>query len=143
MADTFSPKFGPTVALHFQASNIDTGASGTNTFGILPGTTNTLAVMPAAGSVVALAVKANGNVTTGTAAFNVHKAGTAYSQVSSLLTTLTTASGSSNVGYNTVRAGVLTFVAGDQIGVNYATATNYAATTVDFDAILYVTLNPG
>ncbi len=142
MADTFHPKFGPTVALHFQASNIDTGASGTNTFGILPGTTNTLAVMPVAGSIVALAVKANGNVTGGTAAFNVHKAGTAYSQVSSLLTTLTTASGSSNVGYNTVRAGVLTFVAGDQIGVNYATATNYAATTVDFDAILYVTLNP-
>ena len=130
MADTFHPKFGPTVALHFQASNIDTGASGTNTFGILPGTTNTLAV------------KANGNVTTGTAAFNVHKNGTAYSQVSSLLTTLTTASGSSNIGYSTARAGVLTFVAGDQIGMNYLTATNYAATTVDFDAILYVTLNP-
>ena len=66
---------------------------------------------------VALAVKANANVTGGTAAFNVHKAGTAYSQVSSLLTTLTTASGSSNVGYSTARAGVLTFVAGDQIGV--------------------------
>jgi len=142
MADTFHPKFGSTVALHFQASNIDTGASGTNTFAILPGTTNTLALMPAAGSIVALAVKANANVTGGTAAFNVHKAGTAYSQVSSLLTTLTTASGSSNIGYNTARAGVLTFAAGDQIGVNYLSATNYAATTVDFDAILYVTLNP-
>ena len=142
MADTFNPKFGAVVALHFQASNIDTGASGTNTFAILPGTTNTLAIMPAAGSVVALAVKANGNVTTGTAAFNAHKLGTAYSQASSLLTTLTTASGSSNIGYSTARAGVLTFVAGDQIGVNYLSATNYAATTVDFDAILYVTLNP-
>ena len=142
MADTFHPKFGSTVALNFIASNIDTGASGTNTFGTLPGTTNTLALMPAAGSIVALAVKANGNVTAGTSAFNVHKAGTAYSQVSSLLTTLTTASGSSNVGYNSVRANVLTFVAGDQIGVSYLTATNYAATTVDYDAIVYVTFNP-
>ena len=142
MADTFHPKFGSTVALNFIASNIDTGASGTNTFGTLPGTTNTLAVMPAAGSIVALAVKANGNVTGGTAAFNVHKAGTVYSQSSSLLTTLTTASGASNKGYASVRANVLTFVAGDQIGVSYLSATDYAATTVDYDVIAYVTLNP-
>lgn len=142
MADTFHPKFGPTVALAFTASNIDTGASGTNTFGVLPDTTNTLAVMPAAGSIVALAVKANGNVTTGTSAFNVHKNGTAYAQASSLLTTLTTAAGSSNIGYASVRAGVLTFAAGDQIGVNYLSATDYAATTIDYNAIVYVTLNP-
>jgi hypothetical protein len=75
-------------------------------------------------------------------AFNAHNGGTGYAQASGVTTTLTTAAGSSNAGYSTVRSGVLTFAAGDKIGVNYASATNYAATTVDYDATLYYVLNP-
>lgn len=142
MADTFDPKFGAICALEFIKSNIDTGASSTNSYATLASGVGTGATMPYAGSVVALAVSANGNVTAGTVAFNAHKAGTAYAQASSILTTLTTASGSSNVGYSTVRPGVLTFAAGDKIGVAYASATDYAATTVDYDVTLWYVLNP-
>ena len=142
MADIFDPKFGSVCSLSFIKSNIDTGASATNSYMTLASGVGTGATMPYAGSVVGLAVSANANVTTATVAFNAHNAGTAYAQASSLLTTLTTASGSSNVGYSTVRPGVLTFAAGDKIGVVYASATNYAATTIDFDATLYYVLNP-
>jgi flagellar capping protein FliD len=103
---------------------------------------NTGQTMPYSGSIVALSVSANANVTAGTVAFNVHNGGTAYAQESSLLTTLTTAAGSSNAKYSSIRAGVLTFAAGDKIGVNYASATNYAATTVDYDVVLHYVLNP-
>ena len=142
MADVFDPKFGQVVALSYVVSNINTGASGTNTFMTLASGVNTLATMPYSGSVVGLGVKANANVTTATAAFSVHKDGTAYAQASGITATLTTASGSSNKGYGTLRPGVLTFVAGDGVGVNYATATNYAATTIDYDAQLYVVFDP-
>lgn len=141
MADTFNPKFGNLATLQFTISNVDTAA--TNTDLALAGTPgNTLMVMPYAGSIVALTVKGNANVTAGTIAFNVHKSSTEYAQESSLLTTLTTASGSSNIGYSSVRAGVLTFAAGEQIGVSVSSATNLAATTIDFDAVLWYTLNP-
>jgi len=141
MADYFDPKFGQVCSLVFIKANPDTSASSTNSFAA-DAAVNTGIAMPYAGSVVALSVSANANVTTATIAFNVHNGGTAYAQASSLLTTLTTAAGSSNVGYTTVRPGVLTFAAGDKIGVNYASATNYAATTVDYTAVLYYVLNP-
>ena len=142
MADTFNPKFGNIVAIPFNIANPDTTASGTNTFCSWGANAVTGVAMPLAGSVVALTVRGNANVTAGTIAFNPHKAGTVYAQSSSLLTTLTTASGASNVGYASVRPGVLTFAAGDLIGVGYLSATNYAATTIDFDALLFVTFNP-
>lgn len=142
MADTFNPKFGAICQLQFVKSNIDTGASSTNSYMTLASGVNTGMTMPYAGSIVALSVSANANVTTATVAFNAHNGGTAYAQESSLLTTLTTAAGSSNAGYSSVRAGVLTFAAGDKIGVNYASATNYAATTVDYDVVLHYVLNP-
>ena len=140
MADYFNPKFGPTVALSFNVSNVDTAA--TNTDLTVADGVGTLALMPYAGSIVGLSIKANANVTAGTIAFNVHKESTEYAQASSLLTTLTTASGSSNIGYTTVRPGVLTFAAGEGIGVSVSSATNLAATTVDYSAILWVQLNP-
>lgn len=142
MADTFDPKFGSFVTFAFTLANPDTGASGTNTFMTWGANGVTNIAMPAAGSVVALTVRGNGNVTGATIAFNAQKAGTPYAQASSILTTLTTASGASNVGYASVRSGVLTFAAGDLLGVSYLTATNYAATTVDYDAIMVVQLNP-
>lgn len=142
MADFFNPKFGAICQLSFVKSNIDTGASATNSYMTLASGVGTGATMPYAGSIIGLAVSANANVTTATVAFNVHNGGTGYAQASGITTTLTTASGSSNVGYSTVRPGVLTFAAGDKIGVNYASATNYAATTVDYDVTLYYVLNP-
>jgi hypothetical protein len=142
MADTFNPKFGAICQLQFVKSNIDTGASSTNSYMTLASGVNTGMTMPYAGSIVALSVSANANVTTATVAFNAHNGGTAYAQESSLLTTLTTAAGSSNAKYSSVRPGVLTFAAGDKIGVVYASATNYAATTVDYDVTLWYVLNP-
>lgn len=142
MADTFNPKFGAICQLQFVKSNIDTGASSTNSYMTLASGVNTGMTMPYAGSIVALSVSANANVTTATVAFNAHNGGTAYAQESSLLTTLTTAAGSSNAKYSSVRPGVLTFAAGDKIGVVYASATNYAATTVDYDVVLHYVLNP-
>ena len=142
MADTFDPKFGQVVSIAFTKSNVDTSASATNSYMTLASGVGTGATMPYAGSVVGLAVSANANVTTATVAFNVHNGGTGYSQNSSLGVTMTTAAGSSNKGYATLRPGVLTFSAGDKIGINYASATNYAATTVDYDALLFVVLDP-
>ncbi len=140
MSSNFDPKFGAYVALNFNVSNVDTAA--TNTDLTVADGVGTLAVMPYAGSVVGLSIKANTNVTAGTIAFNAHKESTEYAQASSLLTTLTTAAGSSNIGYTSVRPGVLTFAAGDGIGVSVSSATNVAATTVDYSAILWVQLNP-
>ena len=142
MADTFDPKFGPVMSIAFTKSNIDTGASATNSYFTLASGVGTMAAMPYAGSVIGLSVSANANVTTATVAFGVHNGGTGYAQASSLGVTLTTAAGSSNVGYASVRPGVLTFAAGDKIGVNYASATNYAATTIDYDALMVVCFNP-
>jgi len=142
MADTFDPKFGAFATLQFVKSNPDTSASATNSYMTLASGVGTSAPMPYAGSIVALSVTANANVTGATIAFAPHSGGTAYAQQSGLTVTLTTAAGSSNVGYTSVRPGVLTFAAGDKIGVNYASATNYAATTVDYDALLFVVLNP-
>ena len=142
MGDIFDPKFGAICQLQFVKSNIDTGASSTNSYLTLASGVGTGATMPYGGSIIALSVSANANVTTATVAFNAHNGGTAYAQASGITTTLTTAAGSSNAGYSTVRAGVLTFAAGDKIGVNYASATNYAATTVDYDVTLYYVLNP-
>ena len=142
MADTFDPKFGSFVTFAFTLANPDTGASGTNTYMTWGAGGVTNIAMPYAGSVVSLTVRSNANVTGATVAFNPQKAGTPYAQASSLLTTLTTAAGASNVGYANVRSGVLTFAAGDLIGVSYLTATNYAATTIDYDAVIVVQLNP-
>lgn len=140
MADYFDPKFGAYVALQFVKSNVDTAS--TNLDFTLASGINTLALMPYAGSVVGLSVKGNANVTAGTVAFNVHKESTEYAQSSSLLATMTTAAGASNIAYSTVRPGVLTFAAGEAIGVSVSSATNLAATTIDFDAIVLVQFNP-
>lgn len=142
MGDTFNPKFGAFTALQFVKSNPDSSASGTNTYMTLSSGIGTSAPMPYAGSIVSLAVTGNANVTAGTIAFGVHNAGTAYAQQSGLTATMTTAAGASNIAYSNVRQGVLTFAAGDKIGVNYASATNYAATTIDFDALMVVCFNP-
>ena len=140
MADYFNPKFGSVVRLGFHVSNVDTGQ--TNVDLSCNSQIGTLMTMPYSGSIVGLAVKANANVTAGTVAFQAHKDSTEYAQASSVGVTLTTAAGSSNKGYGTVRPGVLTFAAGDGLGVSVSSATNLAATTVDYSADLYVTFDP-
>ena len=140
MADFFNPKFGNVVALAFRAENVNTGQTNVDLDPVSQvGKEHT---MPYSGSIVALAVKASANVTAGTVAFQAHNGSTEYAQNSSLLTTLTTAAGSSNKGYSTVRPGVLTFAAGDGIGVSLSSATNLAATTVDYNVELYVVFDP-
>lgn len=140
MADYFNPKFGSVVRLGFHVSNVDTGQANVDLS--CNSQIGTLLTMPYSGSVVGLAVKANANVTAGTVAFAVHKDSTEYPDQSQLSITLTTAAGSSNKGYGTVRPNVLRFSAGDGMGVSVSSATNLAATTVDYNADLYVVFDP-
>jgi hypothetical protein len=139
MADTFNPKFGNMVAIPFTVSNPDTGASNTDikvSSGI-----NSLVPMPLAGSVVGISVKGNDNLTAGTITVKAHIASTEWTDAGALSVQLTSASGSSNAKYSSVRPGVMQFSAGNEIGVSYSTAAAYAPTTIDFDVVLFVMFN--
>ena len=125
MGDTFDvKKFGAVVPLQLSVANAVTNQ--TNTDLALPGG-NTLFTMPAAGSVVGIAVKASANVTAGTATFKAHKAGTEFTDQSALAVQLTSAATNSNAAYGTVRPGVMTFAAGDGIGVSYTSSSRIVA----------------
>jgi hypothetical protein len=138
-ADELSPKFGQVVAFHFAVANPDTGA--TNTDLTIGGGQGTLLKMPAAGSVVGIGVSGNADITAGTAHFHAHKAGTEFTNVSALTVELTSAAADHDGDSALVRPGVMSFDAGDKIGVSYTTDATYAPTTVDYDVVLLVMLD--
>lgn len=137
MADTFDAgKFGSIVAIPFQTSNATTGESDTD-MTLLQGT---LAVMPQGGSVVGIGIRANASLTAGTVTARAHKAGTEFAQSGYPAPQLSSSAQSS---YATVRPGVLTFDAGDTLGVSITTTTTLDPTnSLDLDAVLYVQLDP-
>lgn len=134
--DRFDPNKGQVVALAFTVANPDTGTNNTDI--TLSSGVNTRVPMPLAGSVVGISVKANDNLTAGTATFMAHKASTEWPDVGALSVQLTSATAYRNARYDSVRPGVMTFSAGDEIGVSYSTSEAYAPTTVDFDVVLFV-----
>lgn len=142
-SDFVNPKFGSVVAIPYSKANAVTSAGNVDL--VLAGG-NTLAVMPFAGSVVGIGVRASAEVETGSASFKVHKDGTEIVEsgalsVSIAATTDTTSSADLETQAS-VRPGVMTFAAGEGIGVSYSSATDMSPTnTNDFDAVLYVMLD--
>ena len=142
MTDALNPKHGNLGTYQFSVANPDTSA--TNIDIPLAGTlaANTLEKMPAAGSVVGISVKNNADVTAGTITFHAHKASTEWPDASALAVQLTSGSTLKRGSSGTVRPGVMTFAAGDDIGVSYSTSASYAPTTDDYDVELMVEFDP-
>ena len=138
MADHFDAgKFGAIVPFTFYLQNSTTNASNTD----LSYTADVSSVtMPYSGSVVGISVGSSANVTAGTATFKAHKASTEYADDGAPAVVLN--STNSNATYGTIRPGVLTFTAGQKVGVSVTTATDMSPTnTNDFAAVLWVQLN--
>lgn len=139
MADTFHAKFGPTVAINFTTANLDTNV--TNGDWIRGAqASNTLWTAPVAGSVIGLSVNANANISAGAAVIKAHVASTEFAQNEAVSVTINATN--SNSTYGSVRAGVMTFTAGQRLGISSTSDATLAATTVDYDATLIVQLNP-
>lgn len=137
MVDEFDPKHGQLVALTFTVANVVTAATDTDCVHAQAGIT--LVTMPKAGSVVGLGVQASAAVTAGSCVFKAQKAGTEYAQSGYPSATMSSAYGSGLASYASIRRGVLTFSAGDSIGVSYTSSTDLApSSTDDFNAVLYV-----
>ena len=139
MADTFHAKFGPLVAINFTTANLDTNVTNGD---FIRGAqaSNTLWTAPVAGSVVGMSINANGNISAGAAVVKAHVASTEFTQNEAISLTLNATN--SNASYGSVRAGVMTFTAGQRLGISATSDATLAATTLDFDATLIVQLNP-
>jgi hypothetical protein len=140
MADTFDAgKFGAEFGFMYgvtnatwSASNVDlTTPSGAKYF-----------CAPVAGSVVGLSVVSSAAVTAGTATFKAHKYSTEYAG-SSPTCGLNETGATALASYATLRPGVITFSAGDTLGVSYTSDATFAPTdSIDFSAVLWVQLTP-
>ena len=141
MADTFNAgKYGAIVALPFGVANAVTNKTNED-LAAADASANTLVVMPQSGSVVGISVYASAEVTAGSASFAAQKAGTEFAQTGYPNPTLNTTN--TNKSYASIRPGVLTFSAGDTLGVSYTSSTDLAPTnTNDFSALVFVQLDP-
>ena len=142
MGDEFNAgKFGAIVALPFEVANAVTNQTNTDIPAVSDGGANTLFVMPKAGSVVGISVQASAEVTADSATFRAHADGTEFAQVGYPAPVLSTAN--TQQSYASVRPGVLTFSAGEGVGVSYTTTTDCAPTnTNDYSAVLFCQLDP-
>lgn len=139
MSDEFNAgKYGAIVAVEYAVANAVTNK--TNEDILLAGGVNSLAVMPKAGSVVGISVRASADLTAGSATFRAHKAGSEFAQDGYPAPVLD----DDNQGaYASIRPGVLTFDAGDGVGVSYTSTTDMAPTdTNDFNVLLFCQLDP-
>jgi hypothetical protein len=142
-SDHVDPKFGSAVAIPFSKANVVAGQANVDL--VLAGG-NTLAVMPFAGSVIGLGVQASAEVTAGKFTVKVHKEGTEFPQAGALALEIAantdTAVTSDLKTSGQIRPGVMTFEAGDAIGVSYSSTTDIDPTnTNDLDAVLVVMFN--
>lgn len=142
MGDEFDAgKFGAVVGLPFGVANAVTAQTNTDLTASDATYVNTLFVMPAGGSVVGISVQASAAVTVASAIFRAHKDGTEYAIAGYPAPTLDTTN--TQQSYASIRPGVLTFSAGEGLGVSYTSTTNMAPTnTNDFTAVLWVQLDP-
>jgi len=133
-------KHGAIIAIPFGVINAVTSAAAVDLTeaSIAQGT---LAIMPHSGSVVGISVSASAAVSAGEVDFQAHKDSTEFPQTGFPNPTLNTTY--TNESYASIRPGVLTFDAGDGIGISYDSATDAAPTnTNDYSAILFVQLDP-
>lgn len=143
MADIYDAgKHGAIVALLYGVANAV--ASQTNTDLVAADISgNTLLIMPQNGSVVGLSVRASTAMTAGAVSFRAHKDGTEFSQSGYPNPALSSAAAVTNESYASIRPGVLTFSAGDGVGVSYTSDATFAPTnTNDFSVALFVQLDP-
>lgn len=141
MGDEFNAgKFGAIVALQFGVQNAVTEQTATD-LGEPSVAAGTLVVAPKAGSVVGISVQASAEVTAGSATFRAQKDGTEFAQSGYPAPILNTTS--TQQSYASIRPGILTFSAGEGLGVSYASATDCAPTnTNDYSATLFVQFDP-
>lgn len=138
MADTFNAeKFGAYLNIPFSKTNLTTGESNSDL--VLAGG-GTLWVAPAGGSVVSVTSRVNAALTAGTITVKTHAAGTEHTQADAPTNALSSAA---QATYDTAAPGLVTFAAGDTLGISVTTTTTLDPTnTVDIDASLVVQLNP-
>lgn len=141
MGDEFNAgKYGAVVPIPMGVLNAVTNQSATD-LTVADVGQNTKSVMPKSGSVVGISVQASAEVTAGTATFRAHKDGTEFAQSGYPAPVLNATN--TQQSYVSLRPGVLTFSAGEGIGISYASTTDMAPTnTNDYSAILWVQLDP-
>lgn len=142
MGDEFDAgKYGAIVSIPYAVANAVTNK--TNEDMLINGATGGLAVMPHGGSVVGISVQASAAVSAGTVNFRAHKDSTEFAQSGYPNPELSSTAGSTQQVYGSIRPGVLTFSAGEGIGLSYTSTTDAAPTnTNDYDALLFVQLDP-
>lgn len=142
MADTYDAgKHGGILAIPFGVANAATNQTATDLTVSDATYNNTLYVPPVGGSVIGISVHASAAVTVANAVFSAHKDGTEFTQTGFPTCTLDTTNASES--YASVRPGVLTFAAGEGLGISYTSTTNMAPTnTNDVAAFLHIQLDP-
>ena len=142
MGDEFSAKYGAILALQFGIANAVTNQTVTD-LAAADSSGNTLVVMPKGGSVVGISVNASAEIAAGTVAFRAHKDSTEFAHTGYPNPEMSTAAAVTNEAYDTIRPGILTFSAGEAVGVSYASSTDMDPTdTNDFSVLLFVQLDP-
>ncbi len=141
MSDQFDAgKFGAIVALQYGVANLVTSKTNENLVAAdVSG--NTLLVAPKSGSVVGISVQSSAEVTTDSIIAKAHKDGTEFAQTGAPAPTLDTTN--TQQSFAAIRPGVLTFAAGEGLGVSYTTTTDVVPTnTNDIAVTLFVQLDP-
>lgn len=143
MGDEFDAgKFGAIFAVQFAVADAVTNK--TNEDLLLAGGLNKYGVMPHSGSVVGISVQATAAVSAGTVTFRAHKDSTEFAQSGYPAPVLDDGtSGATSQTFVSIRPGVLTFSAGEGIGVSYTSTTDAAPTnTNDYNALVFCQLDP-
>lgn len=126
-------KFGACVEIGFQTANATTGLSNAD----MTCEQDSVFVAPHSGSVVGMSLRGNAAVTAGQIAARAHKAGVEFAQDGYPNPTLDTDNPQNS--YGNIRPGVLTFDAGDTLGVSLTASTTLEPTnSLEIDAWLMV-----
>lgn len=140
MGEYDGKKFGAFFSLLFGVANAVTNKTAED-IALADAAGNTLMVMPKSGSVVGVMVRASAAVTAGTVTFKPQKDGTEFAQSGAPAPVLNATNGAES--YASIRPGVLTFIAGEAVGVSYTSTTDAAPTnTNDYSVVLMVQLDP-
>lgn len=138
MASMFHEKYGPVVAMGpFFTANLATDQ--TNLDLVVGQAGVTLAGMPYGGTIVGVSLDGNAAPSAGSVVASIHSAGTEVS--GGPTATIDTTNTLTSTGLvSTARQH--TFAAGARLGVSVSSSTDLAATTIEFNAFLYVRFNP-
>lgn len=142
MADYYNAgKYGAVFALQLGVANAVTNKTNED-LALADASAVTLMVMPTSGSVVGIAVRASADVTAGSVNFRAHKDSTEFAQTGYPNPALNSTT-SVRESYVSIRPGILTFSAGEALGVSYTSTTDCAPTdSNDYAVALFVQLDP-